>query len=96
MTKLQFALYLAISGVLLVLAKEACAYDLQCSVVHKSDVKYVLGTDKRQYLLKFVSEEGLKVTIFVKDMIVPSEADDYIKYTNDKETMTYALNCEKF
>lgn len=96
MTKLQLALYLVISGVLLILAKEAAAYDLQCSVMHKEDVKHVLGTDKRQYLLKFVSDEGLKTTIFVKDMLVPSQVEDYVKYTNGKETMTYALHCEKF
>lgn len=96
MTKLQLAFYLVLSGVLMILAKEAAAYDLQCTALHKADTKFVLGTDKRQYLLKFVSDEGLKTTIFVKDMISPSEADDYVKYTNGKETMTYALHCEKF
>jgi hypothetical protein len=89
-------MYIFVASLGLFLIKEAQAYDLQCTVQHVEGTKYILGSPKRTYHLTYTSDTGHLTTIHIADMIQPSEANDYVKYTDGEKVMTYALTCERY
>lgn len=92
---IRFALFFFLASLALVYFKEALAYDLNCEVRNPSGTKYHVSTPKRMFDASYVDDDGIKVILHINDMLQPFPADDYVKHTDGKKTMTYSMDCQR-
>ena len=80
---------------LTLISSYALSYDVVCNDPTDIESGIVISSSSRTFDSVQKLDSGKLRRVFVKDMIVPTEVDDYVVYEQGKHRITYPLKCHK-
>ena len=67
------------------------SHKISCSYDFDSKIKELYPTEKKYSFTE--KKDGLKYNFFIEDYRKPSEINDYVVISDEKNSMTYSLKC---